>query len=448
MNRKLLLFLLILVLAGGGYYYWRTHLSKEGSSSFLMQEKITIQGKEYTVTTREKLEELGLEQRLIPNKDNAAILYVKAINAYEKLPEDLWSIDSYVRGAAWTNDRRLKQWFDRNEECRKLLHKAVEKKDCQFPYFGKGGLIAALMKPYLSPMRGFARLLALEGKWYENKGDYSKAVDSYLAVGEMSAHLTMSESDLISHMVAVAMYSIMDVPLEMLIANNDISRKQLRKIVEECGRLEDHLPNLRDCLKHEKLSGDEAFEMYLSNPGVAGLDRNYVRRYEKQLRGSYEQTWEALEKWVEMPSWEALRSAKSFDSYLDRLGQAGRLTREILPSYDRAIVQFAKAKALIRGVVILAAIKLYEKGEGHPPRSLDELEDEGYITELPKDPFSGRDSVYRVRGRGWIFYSVWENLVDNGGAGAMPHNQKPAEEGGDGDLVFWSGRIPHKEPPR
>ena len=169
MNRKLLLFLIVVGLAAGGYYYWRTYLREQFSSSFLTQEKITIRGKEYPVTTREKLEELGLEQRLIPNRHNAAILYVKAINAYKELPDSLSEIESYVRGAKWTNHSGLKRWFEQNEKCREFLHKAAKRKDCQFPYLGKGGLIVALMKPYSTKiMRDLASLLAFEGKWHEH----------------------------------------------------------------------------------------------------------------------------------------------------------------------------------------------------------------------------------------------------------------------------------------
>ena len=74
------------------------------------------------------------------------------------------------------------------------------------------------------------------------------------------------------------------------------------------------------------------------------------------------------------------------------------------------------------------------------PRSLSELTD-GYLPTLPKDPFSGRDYVYKVGASGWILYSVWDNFVDDGGAGVMPHKSTK-----DKDWVFWSKKIPVEAP--
>jgi len=37
---------------------------------------------------------------------------------------------------------------------------------------------------------------------------------------------------------------------------------------------------------------------------------------------------------------------------------------------------------------------------------------------LPQDPFSGKDFVYKRQGKGFLLYSIGENLKDDGGLAA------------------------------
>ena len=101
------IFLLVLVLAGGGYYYYRSAYS----SSFFDQEKITIAGEEYEVYPPESLGKIGCTLRRIPDRKNAAILYVEASNVYEEAkPGGRASrMMRYVAGYKWVSDSELKE---------------------------------------------------------------------------------------------------------------------------------------------------------------------------------------------------------------------------------------------------------------------------------------------------------------------------------------------------
>ncbi len=453
MNRKLLVFLIIVGLAAGGYYYWRTQLS----SSFLTQEKIKIGGEEYDVMSKEEYEDIGLELRIIPNKDNAAILYAEASNECNKPEGEILDKVIYVTVNKWPKKKSFSNWYKKNKECLKILHEAVEKEDCQFPYFSDKETDNAgnILLPHLQPMRFFARLLAVEGKRYEFKKDYSKAIDSYLAIGKLNEHILKSDSLTISHLVCCAFHEIMNICIEKLIANKNLSKDNLRRIIKEYERLEDHQGSIKGCLEVEKLMVADIIDKSLRNPqelsGVTSLDDEplpayeaaLVRRLGPQMKQTYKESLKAFERWLELPTWEAFKPQNSMKEYLHRLGDRGFLSRIFIATWEKGQLQFTKLEARNRGIIIFAAMKLYEKENGHPPWNLKELETQGYVSELPKDPFSGRDYIYKVNRNGWIVYSVFENLADDGGAGGMPHDYSGDDK--DKDLVWWSRRIPYKE---
>ncbi len=359
MGKTFAVFLLVIALAGGGYYYYDTQLS----SSFLKKKEVTINGKEYDVRSKEGLDRLGLKLRMIANKDNAAILYCKASNAWDE-PE------GHVKDALSkcnVTDPTFKRWYEKNKECLALIHRAARKKDCQFPILGKDDdPAAAMFLPHLGPMRAFAWLLRCEAKLLQQKGDWSAALDCCAVVYRMTRHICRSDKPSVSIMIAIALQAVAGEGVEQCIANGDPAEAALEKALQDCQQALESMPSCASVI---------ATQRRLIGPTSA-------------------QTEHHLE------------------------------------------VIFARGRAQMGGVAIFAAIKLYEKKNGRPPSALSELEGD-YISKLPKDPFSGRDYVYKVRGNDWILYSVWDNLTDDGGAGSWPHKVSA-----DRDLIWRNTRLP------
>ena len=240
--------------------------------------------------------------------------------------------------------------------------------------------------------------------------------------------------------------------VEMLISNKNLSKDNLKRIIKEYERLQDHQPTVETCFEMEKLIAEQLIGKAMRDPQELSIitpepllpqEVELVRRYGPQMKQTYKESFKAFERWLELPTWEAFKPQNNMKKYLQRLGDRGFLSRVFLTAPSSSRLRFTKLEAKNRGIIIFAAIKLYEKEKGHPPRNLKELDTEGYVSELPKDPFSGRDYIYKVNRNGWIVYSVFENLVDDGGAGSMPHNME--KEGKDKDLVWWSRRIPYKK---
>ena len=75
---------------------------------------------------------------------------------------------------------------------------------------------------------------------------------------------------------------------------------------------------------------------------------------------------------------------------------------------------FDRAACELQMTRIVLALQLHLARTGEAPEKLDAVAAE-LGGELPPDPYSGKDFVYRRRGGGWVLYSVGENYVDDGG---------------------------------
>jgi len=136
--------------------------------------------------------------------------------------------------------------------------------------------------------------------------------------------------------------------------------------------------------------------------------------------------YDRLERWNALPYHLAAREPFP----LDRLRESsanplvqlqGQLTMEVRTRVERAIAQR-------RATHLIVHLLLHKERLGSYPDRLGRLEAAG-LESLRRDPFSGRDFVYRLHGDGFILYSLGDNLTDEGG--------RHDPEWASGDHVFW-----------
>jgi hypothetical protein len=461
MSKGSLAFIIIIVLGIGGYYFYDTQVC----CSFLSKKTIEVSGEERDVRSRKSLEELGFEQRCLPNGRNAAILYLRATNIVDQPKGQVGRYVSDVVAHKWISERAFTKWFDNNADALKLIHRAARKPDAEFPVFGKDDEpVYTILLPHLAPMRTFARLLVCEGKRYEHEKDPSRALESYFAITSLAEHIHDSTAMLVDDLVAIALQGYRNGAVEYCLANKSLSKQDLRRVIEHYEHvLESHIA-LTECLDREKCSSDSMVDEMMRNArkgtreyskAMAVLSESaalpsqaqenvvqLIEAHGTEMKAAYERDYAALKRWSKLPAWQALQPGRDWKAYMDTVPTTSVFSRMLLPAMDRAKTVYARSKAEAGGILIVAAIKLYEKENGRPPRSLAELEGD-YLSELPTDPFSGRDYVCKVRGDDWIVYSVWDNLTDDGGAGWWPH-----EHTKDRDFIWRNTRLPVKQPPK
>ncbi len=104
--------------------------------------------------------------------------------------------------------------------------------------------------------------------------------------------------------------------------------------------------------------------------------------------------------------------AKSLPSY-------AYLTRAIAPALSRMRLAYDKCQAEINATRAALAVIAYKDHLGSYPGSLTDVTNKlGW--DLPEDPFSGKEPVYKRQRTGFIVYSVGPNLKDDGGRAAGP----------------------------
>ena len=169
---------------------------------------------------------------------------------------------------------------------------------------------------------------------------------------------------------------------------------------------------------------DPAIRGLLHDDIVAGL--NYYERLIEAVRKPY---WTAREMIARIE--EDLRAdGASF-------WRAGRrsLTLLLVPMNCGITEKFARFEARLSVMRLACAVEVYRIRRGRLPASLEELAPD-ILPELPRDPFTGRSYVYRVKpgGAGYLVYSVGSDGEDDGDVwSADPGIETDWDEG---DIVF------------
>jgi hypothetical protein len=116
------------------------------------------------------------------------------------------------------------------------------------------------------------------------------------------------------------------------------------------------------------------------------------------------------------------------------------------PAMERMVALVWRVTASRRALLTTVAVLRYGKDHGVYPATLDTLVADGYMKELPIDPYSGKAFGYRVTGDDFLLYSWGLNLVDDGGRQGTGQNGAPRMYAENGDWVFWPVQAPSQAP--
>lgn len=415
-------------------------------------ETVTMRGQTFQVWPVEDLIERGFDEMTpVPKEENAAWVYIDAINAYEDLPAAVEDAFEHALKVGWPEgEEELVEYLmlPENRRALELAVKASSMRSFRMPYFGdpKSSVLSILL-PNLSHLRYLSKLMVVDARRLENQKKYDEALKRFLAVMQMGKHVN-GDFTLIGNLVGFAIWNIGETGVLDMVLRQPLSRKQLSEIQRELSKLNERLPSIDRGLRGEQTFGPAVVDELCSRPlaslmnlkgfytendilgfALGNLNANPAdgwgelelrigrliypdRAIKRHMQGYYDKVLEMAEKGPRDTA------AMAFDEerYIaEEIPKWDIVPRVLLPSLSRAIVLGERLKTVAAMTRAIVAIRLNTlQHEGQPPSSLDQIAEtlpEGALV----DPFSGELFAYRPTSDGWILYSFGPGLVDDGG---------------------------------
>jgi len=306
---------------------------------------------------------------------------------------------------------------------------------------------------------GAAMVFAAEGSAAWQLGDRQALIDNAMGLLRLQRHLRshprpVFEVDDDDNMwMASLPYVMLTMALQLTEDPAGLARRVLPILVKADPDEPEHLPVgygsmafstvrlwMWDHLQRLFVPGETPGTWTVRPPVTRGVDPQVQRLAEVGFPAAFrqfERNADEAARWLAMPYSEVM---KRYDE-LKRLGEQadGNLMRTgaamAANVYDP---KRTVGNLLVLGVYFRRATHLvyyifdHKARTGQFPDSLGELK--GTTTaQARKDPFSGKDFVYRAEGQDFVLYSVGKDMNDNGG--------KLSGGAGNSDLVAWPRRA-------
>ena len=327
-----------------------------------------------------------------------------------------------------------------NNEALELIRAGAKIEHCRYPVDFRDGFAARL--DHISNMRRSVMLLNLEALLHAESGQADDAIRSVLS-GFGLARSLLKEPTTISQLVRVACHSLSLTTLERITNRIDLTNEQL---VELSGHLDDteRSSGMTNAFVGERCMGLSFFMSPTSiDPGVFGntparpilalcqaaglVDMDGVI-YLDLMNGYLEVT--------RLPFHQRLKAIEAVNDKLESTSKIHIFVHSLMPALSRIATIEMRHIAKLRVTRVGFAVQRFRLSTGRLPDTLEELIPT-YLDTVPKDPFDGNGLRYKKRERGFVVYSVNEDLHDDGGAELLPRSKRPkGQPTPDWDITF------------
>ncbi len=375
-----------------------------------------------------------------------------------------WTVgdSKYVPFGKLEHDKQaaISEWIDRNEEAWAQYEQGSTKAYCYREYTmgdeeGHPVLLSVLL-PHLSEIRDLARL----GIWRSEKQMHAnrpqEAVDTCLSVMRSGLHWHHHKYMLIEQLVGQAIVRLAHKQLIDVIARGDLSSDEITRVRQELAEIfKDGFPHMT--ARYEQLIFEDMVQHVFTDGGPGG--GHIIPKLLLQLGGGDPELedvgmvivhagrnktlavgnklYDHMEKTVKMSPWE--KRAGNIESAEDFLTAYSKQRYAFIwwmtPAIDRISEIRYRGKALYDAVLTILALKQWELDKGQLPESLEQLKAEGYLKELPDDPYGEGLLTYVRRNGDFVLYSLADDFDDDAGK-QNPEDAWARREDG-GDRVFW-----------
>ncbi len=303
------------------------------------------------------------------------------------------------------------------QEALGIFRRGAQKADCVFPVKWEEG--AAALFPHFPKFRDATRIIAAQALILAKDGHLEEALDWCQVALRMSEHVA-SAPTLIAQLVAIAMQQITWQAVKQIVSAPEISAATAARLETYLSQI-DLYETFTTGMVGERALGLQEFARIPKTPNFKLDQLTYLRYMGNQIELA------GLPYYASQPEYEALEA----DMKKLPLYQAP-LTKILCPVFSRVAQKRGQAVANIGLCRVVLALKGYKYERGAYPDTLKQLQ-ETLDWELPEDPFSGQDFVYRRQSEGFILYSIGQDLEDDGG---LPGRDERGKWHDDRDIVW------------
>lgn len=395
----------------------------------------------------------GLIPAEIPDSENGALVYREAFKIRDSLSEKYTRALQYIENPAKFNKASLEdktKFADiilNDPDFAKfyhLLEKASQMK-CQFlkrKDYTEG--IALVTTSHLMPIKSCAGILSTKSRIEAGAGMSDKALATCLTALRMAGS-TSTEPYLISQLVRMASDVTTLDSIDEVINKGGVNPELYASIIKEidserkCDKAQFALEGERVIVVNwleqivDKLEQDEKMGVKSSEAGVLYskevisnfASEKEIKKTEELIRAnpkkfyvdqiaSYRQIMSEAIAIFKEPYSKAITDFRSLDEKIKNLPENVALAKMLITPFSRLYVHEKKVNAYLGAAELGLANRLYKNKYGNFAGSLDQLVP-GFLPSLPLDPFTGKSYIYKKKDKGFIIYSLAENLKDDGG---------------------------------
>ncbi|GEM_PF-4456453 len=376
----------------------------------------------------------------IPKEENAAFLYQKASDKVGKLPGEIEELLSERPSNLTLKEKiALDSFIKENEESFFLIEKAITYNRCQLPVNYEMSSYFKLSyfsdPPYVEWLRTSVRLLALKVLWELEKHNAEEAVNIAFQIKKVGDSLS-NQPVFIVQFIRLSIYSVMLSSLEKILLEGDLSPVTLKRLIDVLASCQQ---DIKEMLKLIILGKRCIFIEAVQNPRNFLIEERGLKMgkmsyfiYSRFIKGDALYGLRIYKKMIsltELPLYEAIKESEKLEeevrndyrkeinklfSKSAKISEWHFISHMLLPDIFGTFKIFAEYEAKLQEVRIVAALKLYRIKYGVYPDTLDDILLK-ILSPLPKDPFTGKNFIYKKEGDRFLLYSVGANLKDDGG---------------------------------
>jgi hypothetical protein len=394
---------------------------------------------------------------------NAYTYYDQAAKKTEKIPENLYWL--FRKQYFECNEPEKKigaEWIAANQDILQLISTGTTKSYCRASYKSDGNDMLSVQIPNSGEYWALAIILRWDACILAEQGKYSQALENILTTYKIGKHIQTLPTT-IEQIIGMSMKSIAAQNFRLITSRYDVGKEQLVKFQNE----------LRSIIQNEDFGINFETEKWMIydqvqrcfTDDIFGGHINFGQ-FEKMLPKIQVQNDQKKEFWSDLFYFvflhpnkkETLHDVEEVYDYHASLANQLPIDRRNTKPFenkinnnlfikmfytpdDRTLNLSFMYKVDVDATVTIISILRFKYDNNNYPETLQQLKEAGYISEIPIDPFSGKEIAYKLTKDGFTIYSFGSDFDDDGGKMNVTKNGKPyLWDAKDGDAVFWPVR--------